>query len=84
MTKFIQAHEKWIRTVIAAHSPINQTTIKIHLRKIKFLQHERLVHLLITLFFSWIEIVLVLFIVSTSPINWFLVVLTGIVSIRVF
>jgi len=45
MTDFIKEHEKKL-----AEQPLRGEFLSYHLNQIKFLQHERLVHLLVTLF----------------------------------
>jgi len=45
MTDFIKEHEKKL-----AEQPLSEEFLSYHLNQIKFLQHERLVHLLVMLF----------------------------------
>jgi len=64
--KYIQDYiteiDNYINTTY--HSDIDEV-IRIHLRKIKFFQHERIVHLFVTLFFALFAI-LFTFLIKTS------------------
>lgn len=48
MKRFIKNHQEWLKKT--ALSP--ELILAHHQQKIKYLQHERLIHLLITLFFG--------------------------------
>ncbi len=62
MEKQAKEHEKFIIAALNASDDINnkQKLIELHLQKIHFLQHERLIHLLVTIAFM----VMILFSVS--------------------
>lgn len=54
MKKYLYDYIKSIDDILNSYEKINSSTIKKHLNKISFFQHERLIHLLVTLFYAMI------------------------------
>lgn len=82
MTKQVKAHDIEIVTFLDQKHPENiKAVLNQHLLWIGFLQHERLIHLIITLFFALIEIILFLLIVVAGITAWWLILLTLIIAI---
>ena len=52
VTGYIKAYEKYIKQVLAESDNLPYKILENHLIQIQFLQHERLIHLLVTMFFS--------------------------------
>ena len=52
MKKYLYDYIKEIDELLESNKKINDTIIKDHLIKISFFQHERLIHLLVTLFYT--------------------------------
>ncbi len=52
MYKYIIRHEEYIRSIKEAEGFNPKDTAEYHYKQISFLQHERLAHLLVTLFFG--------------------------------
>ncbi|MDD2515917.1 MAG: hypothetical protein PHF46_01295 [Candidatus Gracilibacteria bacterium] len=57
MEEFLKKHENFIKEKLNSSSENRGELANFHLTKIQFLQHERLIHLLVTLFFASILIV---------------------------
>lgn len=55
---------------------VNESDIKTHLTKIKFFQHERLVHLIVTMFFALFVIIFIKFTMMCSIFSIVLLILT--------
>jgi hypothetical protein len=57
MYKYLLEHEKYIEGIINSNEPKDWAVIKeYHKSQIEFMQHERLVHLLVTLAFAFVLI----------------------------
>lgn len=54
---------------------INNSIIEEHLNKIKFFQHERLIHLLVTLFFAIFLFIFLAFAFFVSPLCYIIVII---------
>ena len=52
MKEYLYSYIKNIDSLLESNKKINEEVIKNHLIKIGFFQHERLIHLLVTLFYS--------------------------------
>ncbi len=54
MTKYLKAHEEFIKQKLLADDPAEdwEALREMHLQRIEFMQHERLIHLLVTLSFA--------------------------------
>ena len=59
MKKYLYDYIKEIDNQLTSNKKITDDIIKNHLTKINFFQHERLIHLLVTLFYAIIFIVFV-------------------------
>lgn len=51
MTKYVKAYLEYIRK-IAESGDVSEEILREHLRQIEFIQHERLIHLLVTILFA--------------------------------
>lgn len=61
MTKFISQHNDWINEIeilISNHQFLPENTLDYHERKVSYLQHERLIHLLVLIFVGIVLITL--------------------------
>jgi len=78
VSKFIQDHDETL-----AKAVFDKDFLAFHLTQIKFLQHERLIHLLVTLFISFC---LLTFLVLFLFLNlfWFLIVFVILVALTIF
>lgn len=63
--------------IIILNHKVNANYIEEHLNKIKFFQHERLIHLLVTLFYSFIFIVFL----GLGFLHWIFFIISGILLI---
>ena len=61
MKKYLQDYIKEIDNLLDSNSKIDDDIIKKHLIKIDFFQHERLIHLLVTLFYGLMAIIFTAF-----------------------
>lgn len=52
MKKYMKSYIKEIDSILEKNKKINEEIISEHLIKIGFFQHERLIHLLVTLFYA--------------------------------
>ena len=57
MKKYLYDYTKEIDDLLNSNKKINDDIINNHLIKISFFQHERLIHLLVTLFYAFLLIV---------------------------
>lgn len=57
MKKYLYDYIKEIDSLLDSNAKIKDEVIKNHLIKISFFQHERLIHLLITLFYAFIFLI---------------------------
>ena len=77
MTTQVKAHDADVKTFLDQKNPQNiEAVLSQHLLWIGFLQHERLIHLIITFFFAIIEIGLVLLIILFNVVTWWLTLIT--------
>ncbi len=56
MKKYLENYVKEVDALLA-NNQINKNTLENHLTKIQFFQHERLIHLLVTLFYALIFLI---------------------------
>ena len=61
MKVYLRNYIKEIDKLLNSKTKINEDMIKKHLIKIEFFQHERLIHLLVTLFYGLLTIVFMFF-----------------------
>lgn len=59
MRKYLYDYIKSIDTLLENSKKIDEKTIKEHLIKIQFFQHERLIHLIVTLFYVTFMIIFI-------------------------
>lgn len=57
MKKYLYDYINQVDKLVSENSKINDETINNHLIKINFFQHERLIHLVVTLFYALIFII---------------------------
>ena len=57
MKKYLYDYIKEIDTLLESNKKIKDDVITYHLLKISFFQHERLIHLLVTLFYALIYLI---------------------------
>lgn len=82
MTPKVKAHEADIQKILNQDNPQNvEAALSQHLLWVGFLQHERLIHLMITLFFAFVDMILVLLIAIAGVTVWWLLLITLIISI---
>lgn len=60
MKKYLYEYIEKIDKILNKKEKINDEIINVHLRKINFFQHERLIHLLVTLFYAFLAIVFII------------------------
>ncbi len=54
MYTYMKKHQAFIENELKAHNPDLDWLVSYHQRQIAIIQHERLIHLLITLFFAFL------------------------------
>ncbi len=80
MKKYLYDYIKEIDRLID-RKRINEDIVHNHLMKIKFFQHERLIHLLVTLGYSLIFIIMV---IVTMKVIWFMPIMVIMMIILMF
>ncbi|NLM97230.1 MAG: hypothetical protein GX175_06450 [Halanaerobiaceae bacterium] len=56
MTEYIKKHEEYLRSILSSKEAYSEEFLKYHLRQISWIQHERLVHLLVMFFAAFLLI----------------------------
>lgn len=69
MTKYLTAYKKYILNCLNDNSVDFKQLLKYHSEKIKFFQHERFIHLIVTVLFAILTIMCILAIVIWQNIN---------------
>lgn len=81
MKKYLYDYIKKIDKIIEKDKNVSDEVIKEHLIKINFFQHERLIHLLVTLFYGLLVLV---FIAFTAIWIWFLIIVFMLIIFLLF
>lgn len=77
MTKYLQLHQKYIENLLEIDSKdTNWKNIRnFHLKQILFLQHERYIHLFVTLFVALFDLLCIFFALQLVNVLFFVAVL---------
>ena len=54
ITEYIKKHENYIRSLLSSEEAYSDELLKYHLKQIAWVQHERLVHLLVMFFVAFL------------------------------
>ncbi|MDD6825974.1 MAG: hypothetical protein PUE12_07670 [Oscillospiraceae bacterium] len=69
MKKYLTAYLEYIDKLLSGNTPLSEEIKKEHLRQIQFMQHERLVHLIVTVLFALIMIICTsVLVITESPV----------------
>ena len=71
ITKYVKDHEDYIESLITEEIGITENKLGYHKQRLKFLQHERFIHLVVT-FMTLVAFLmfLMLFLITSTMFNW--------------